>query len=349
MPHHAGPAAERERLLHEERDALVARDAEVLERARERALRRARRGAVFGDEVRQIARPRPTVPHARVPIEVQEARVQTVLAPRQRPVGEALVEERAGKADEHGARPRVRVDAARGDEQVAVPDARRSRRRSRRRRRRGFRSCDGLAARLPERHIIAAGDGVRLAQEPRERVASRLWDPVLQEGPPQYAPRQPRHDGLRRARPERLSKHRVEVALEDAPAAQLVTVRVLREERLAAEQPPRAHDRLLEGLVLERVQRVVVDEDADRPLRRERVGHVLDNVRDAKIVHRAAVYISRGAGIMRLGARPPWYALDEGPSFRIVSVWKGGCLGCGCPLCVGTAGRGTAVPETEEP
>ena len=68
------------------------------------------------------------------------------------------------------------------------------------------------------------------------------------------------------------------------PDANLSRYRDSAEERLAAEPHRRLFDRLFERQVLERVQRVVVDEDADRPLRRQQVREAVDHAREWMIL-----------------------------------------------------------------
>jgi hypothetical protein len=59
-------------------------------------------------------------------------------------------------------------------------------------------------------------------------------------------------------------------------AAQFLSIRLLGEERFATEKPARVHDGVLEHPLFEGVEGVVMDEDADGPLRRQPVTEMLD-------------------------------------------------------------------------
>lgn len=67
----------------------------------------------------------------------------------------------------------------------------------------------------------------------------------------------------------------LDVLLGDAPLAQPLAVGVLFEVRAPAEHPLSFEHRLVERQVLERMERVVVNEDRDGPLGREQVRRVL--------------------------------------------------------------------------
>src|SRR6476660_8912948 len=73
------------------------------------------------------------------------------------------------------------------------------------------------------------------------------------------------------------AKDRVHILRQDATRRQLVAVARFSQKRLAPELSRRTFNRLLEREVLEGVQRVVMDEDADGALRweqrRKRVDH----------------------------------------------------------------------------
>ena len=61
------------------------------------------------------------------------------------------------------------------------------------------------------------------------------------------------------------------------PRAELLAVAVLGQVGLAAEDLGPLLHRFVKRQVLEGVERVVMDEDRDRPLRRQEVGRVLDH------------------------------------------------------------------------
>jgi len=63
----------------------------------------------------------------------------------------------------------------------------------------------------------------------------------------------------------------------DSPAPQFLAVSVLAQIGLAPEDVRRFLDRLVERQILERMERVVMDEDCDRPLGRQQVAGVLDH------------------------------------------------------------------------
>ena len=80
---------------------------------------------------------------------------------------------------------------------------------------------------------------------------------------------------------EVLLKHRADVGEADAASGEGVPVPLLGQVWLTAESKCPALDCFLEAEVFEGVQRVVVDEDTDRPLRGEKVGGPFDGFREA--------------------------------------------------------------------
>jgi hypothetical protein len=73
-----------------------------------------------------------------------------------------------------------------------------------------------------------------------------------------------------------LGDEAVDVLGTNAARCELLAVSRLAEKRLAPQSRAGVLDGLLEREVLEGVQRVVVDEDADRPLRRQQVRQPLE-------------------------------------------------------------------------
>jgi hypothetical protein len=65
----------------------------------------------------------------------------------------------------------------------------------------------------------------------------------------------------------------------DAPACQLLAITILRQIRLASKHPRTRAHRLVKGLMLEGMQRVVMNENADRSLRWQQMRCVLNLVR----------------------------------------------------------------------
>ena len=78
-------------------------------------------------------------------------------------------------------------------------------------------------------------------------------------------------------------EQRFDVLGANAAGRQLVAIPRLGQVRLAPEPDRGMLDRLFERQVLERVQRVVVDEDADRSLRRQQVRELIDHVRQRMV------------------------------------------------------------------
>jgi hypothetical protein len=87
-------------------------------------------------------------------------------------------------------------------------------------------------------------------------------------------------------RAELLDEQRFDVPGENASRREFLSIPRLGEERLAAELVGGAFDGLFERQVLEGVQRVVVDEDADGALRGQQVRQVIDDARQRIVVLR---------------------------------------------------------------
>ena len=105
------------------------------------------------------------------------------------------------------------------------------------------------------------------------------------DGAPEIEPRAGAGDVMSAAVAELEPEERLDVASENAAGRQLVTVSPLGQERLASEPLCGELDGLLEWQVLERVQRIVMDEDADRTLRRQQVGEPIDRLREWMVRH----------------------------------------------------------------
>ena len=101
------------------------------------------------------------------------------------------------------------------------------------------------------------------------------------DGPPEIETRSDARDVLRRAGAELIDEQRLDVPGANTAGRQLVAIARLGQERFAPEPRRGMFDRLFERQVLERVQRVVVDEDADRSLRRQQVREPIDHVASA--------------------------------------------------------------------
>ena len=98
-------------------------------------------------------------------------------------------------------------------------------------------------------------------------------------GQPQVEPRTDAGHVRSRGVAELLAEQRLDVPGANPARGQLVAIPRLGEERLAPQLLRRLFDRLFERQVLVRVQRVVMDEDADRSLRRQQVRELIDQFR----------------------------------------------------------------------
>src|SRR5690606_30628903 len=146
---------------------------------------------------------------------------------------------------------------------------------------------------LPRRAVVDAGPSLdvlerpRLGQDPREAVAGLVRHAVHRHAAPErdaaIEPRD-RHVGVVA---ELLEEYGLEIGRGDAPALELAAVAVFAQKRFAPERAPGVQHRLLERHRFERVQRVVMDEHADGPLRGQDLGDFLDVV-GQRHGHRAA-------------------------------------------------------------
>ena len=98
--------------------------------------------------------------------------------------------------------------------------------------------------------------------------------------------RRPRH--RQRLSPKLLDEQRLHVLGENASRREFLSIPRLGEERLAAQFLGGVLDGLFERQVLEGVERVVVDEDADGPLRGQQRREVIDDARQ-RVVGRAGL------------------------------------------------------------
>ena len=134
------------------------------------------------------------------------------------------------------------------------------------------------------RHIgTESGRGFGFLEDPRELRPPRVRDAVQHHGPPEIEPRPDARDILRRSGAELFEEQGFDVSRANAAGRQLVTISRLGQERLAPEPGRGKFGRLFERQVLERVQRVVVDEDADRPLRRQQERELIDHGRQRMV------------------------------------------------------------------
>jgi hypothetical protein len=120
---------------------------------------------------------------------------------------------------------------------------------------------------------------VGFLEDPRQ-LTTGGGNPVQHEGAPQILPGTHVRDGIRGGSPQLLRQQRVDILRENATGRQLLAVSGFRQKRLAPETVRRERDRVFEREVLECVQRVVVDEDADRALGRQEAGEPIDELRE---------------------------------------------------------------------
>ena len=120
-------------------------------------------------------------------------------------------------------------------------------------------------------------NAVSFFQDPRELAAGRGRNAVQHDRPPEIEAGADAGDIARRPGAELFDEQRLHVPGENAARRQLVAIPRLGQERFAPQPFGGALDRLFERQVLECVQRVVVDEDADRALRRQQVRQLIDH------------------------------------------------------------------------
>jgi hypothetical protein len=114
-------------------------------------------------------------------------------------------------------------------------------------------------------------EGRGFLENPRKFPARGCGDAVEHDRAPEIPARSDAVDRRRSAVFQFVCQHRIHVGRENPSCGELVAIPRLGEERFRAKRHGRAFDCGFERQILECVQRVVVDEDADRPLRREQV------------------------------------------------------------------------------
>ena len=292
---HARPAAQGQERLRDEFLAVIPGHAQPVEFPR-RALGPGKAAGLAQGRRKAFAPRRPRAEPAR--IQLRDGGPQAALPPRQLPVRHSLVEKGGAEPDQQRVHEGVGVEPGIDrDEEVAMAH----RHAAAHHRRAGQRH--GLHARLPEftRRAVLVTVG-RVEQPPprlrRQAGPQGLDDVALRERPADGEIRLLPH-GMEEEGPVEIpqadaaagdggvggtsgigGEHRVDVGLPNAARSEFFTVAALREKRLCAQEPRRVHHRLLEGLLLEGMERVVVDEDVDRALGRQEVGRVLDGAMD---------------------------------------------------------------------
>ena len=269
------------------------------ERVRDRVERVPVGGAVVGDDVWQPPRPGAALSGERRAVELEEAAVDAAAAFRHGPVREPLIEVAGEESNQRRMHPGVRIEVVHFQEPVAMTDRDRP---VALRRRSGL--SDGPETRVPQpahrprlvadalvelaksrqggpgvrRHVAPESrEGVRFLENPAQFAAVCGGNAVQHDSPPEIEPGSDARDVGGRTGIQVFGEQRLHVPGENPARRQLLPVAGLREVRLAAEPAGGAFDGLLERQVLEGVQRVVVDEDADRPLRRQQMGQPVDH------------------------------------------------------------------------
>ena len=126
-------------------------------------------------------------------------------------------------------------------------------------------------------------NAVGFFEDPRELPARRGRNAVQHDGPPEIEAGSDASHIPRAAGAQLFDEQRLDVPGENAARRQLVAIPRLGQERFAPQPFGGALDRLFERQVLEGVQRVVVDEDADGALRRQQVRQLIDHARQGMV------------------------------------------------------------------
>ena len=263
--------------------------------------------AVCGDQRRERSCPVTALGRQRRAIDLEEAAVDAAVPIRHRPVREALIEVARQESNEWWMDPRIGVEAVHGLKPIAManqgcPRCRKEvdsparltastqafHRRCTALRSSPARSSSSLSA--PDQDRALAGTSVR--NRDKASVSSRIHEsswPIASGMPCNTTAR---HRSRRDPVPatsssapgtELLDQQRLDVAGEDAARRQLLAVPRFGQERFATQPFARLLDRLFEPQVFEGVQRVVMDEDADRALRRQQVREPIDDAGDGMI------------------------------------------------------------------
>ena len=221
------------------------------------------------------------------------------------PMREALIEITRQESNEGWMEPGIGVDSVHGPEPVAMAN-----RSGRRGNRRFAGAADRLDTGVPEavhrsplltRAIVQlaqggrCGPGVRrhvgpeagqrrsFFQDPRELLAGRGRNAVQHDSPPEIEAGADASHIPRAPSAEVFVEQRHHVPGENAARRELIAIPRLGQERFALQPFGGALDRLFERQVLECVQGVVVNEDADGSLRRQQVRQLIDHARQRMV------------------------------------------------------------------
>jgi hypothetical protein len=123
------------------------------------------------------------------------------------------------------------------------------------------------------------GQRLRFFKDPGKFRPSRDRNAVKHHGPPEIEPGSDPGNVRSRPRTQLLGEQRLDVLRANAAGRQLLAIPRFGQERFAPQLHAGTSHRVFEGQMLERVQRVVVDEDADRSLGRQQVRELVDDAR----------------------------------------------------------------------
>ena len=305
LTHDAGPSSQGKQFGAQIVRALIIGDTELGERMCDRAERAPLGGAVVRDEPWERSRPRAALCRKRRAVDLQEASVDAATPIGHGPMREALIEIARQESNERWMDPGIGVEAVDGPQPVAMPN---------RSGRCGTGRLAGAVHRLqtgvPEavhrppllaRAIVqlaergGCGSGVRrhigpkprqrrgFFQDPRELSAGRARNAMQHDGAPEIEAGADASHITRAAGAQLFVEQRLDVLGENAARRQLVPVTRLFQERLASELGRRLLHRVLERQVLEGVQRIVVDEDADGTLGRQQMRQLIDHAHQGMV------------------------------------------------------------------
>jgi len=124
-------------------------------------------------------------------------------------------------------------------------------------------------------------EGVGLGDVPQKFLGRAGPERILQHREPEVEPRAKATDRLAAAVAQVTFEDVLQLVEPNPPPPEVIAIAILGPVGLTAEDLPSLFHSLVEGKVFKGMQGVVVDEDGDRPLRREQMRGVLDRLVDA--------------------------------------------------------------------
>ena len=121
-------------------------------------------------------------------------------------------------------------------------------------------------------------EGIGFRHKPEQFLGRPQAEPVLEHRQPQLQPGAKTQTFLLAPRPQVLAQDVLEVRDSNPAVSQLLAITVLGQVRLATKDLGSLFHRLGEGQLFQSVQCVVVDENRDRSLGRQKMGGMLDRV-----------------------------------------------------------------------